>query len=107
MDRLACLQMEERMRPGPPAQPPAQYLGDCAQQQRQIDASRASRRLTDRVFAKDRAERRTEYRIDGSRAAIEDLRMDTDEGNCRPQRVAHRGVAAGRVPAEQAFWRQA
>src|SRR5215510_8052647 len=99
--------MEERMRPGPSAQPPAQYFGDRAQQQRQIDAGRASRRLTDRVFAKDRAKRSAEYAIDGSRAAIEDLRMDTDEGDSRPKRVAHRGVAAGRVPAKQAFWRQA
>src|SRR5262245_484029 len=99
--------MEERMRPDPPAQPPAQYFGDGAQQQRQVNAGRTSRRLTDRVFPKDRAKRSAEYAVDGSRATIEDLRMDTDKGDSRPKRVAHRGVAAGRVPAEQAFGRQA
>src|SRR5262245_19566675 len=99
--------MEERMRPGPPAQPPAQYFGDRAQQQRQIDAGRTSRRLTDRVLPEDRAKRSAEYAVDGSRATIEDLRMDTNKGDRRPERVADRGVAAGGVPAEQAFGRQA
>src|SRR5262249_29460363 len=58
-------------------------------------------------LAEDGAERCAEHGIHRSRAAIERLGGETDEGNRGPQRVADRRIATGRVPAEQALWRQA
>ena len=78
-----------------------------AEQDREIDAGRSGRRLPDRVFAEDGADRRAEHGIGRSRTTLEGLRRQADEGNRGTECVADRGAAAGRVPAEQAFRRQA
>jgi hypothetical protein len=95
------------MRPCPAAQAPAEHFGDSAEQEAQIDAGRSRRRLPDGVFAKDRADRRAECVVRALRTGIEGLCNDPDERKRRAERVANRGVATSRMPAEQPLERQA
>ena len=107
IDRLACVPLEERVRPRFSAQAPAEHLADRAQQQRQVEAGRARRRRADRILAEDRADaaRRTRRRPAGAAWSKPCATMPT-KGMAGVSVLPIGGVAAARIPSEEALRRQ-
>src|SRR3569832_1720318 len=94
------------MRPHFSAKTPTEDFGQRAKEQRQFHSGRARRRSTDGVFSLNGADRRPKHIICALRALIERRDDDTDKRNRWGQRIADGRVAAVRIPAIKAFWRQ-
>src|SRR5215831_11208917 len=99
VDRRARRAIEERVRPGLPAELPACDLAERPAEQAEVESGAAGRRRADGELAVDPAGGWAEYLV----GRAERLRDDTHERNRRPERVAERRLAARRVPAIEAL----
>jgi hypothetical protein len=91
------------MRPRAPTDTPAQHHENGARQERQIQAGCAWGGASHSELPHEAAEGLTEHVIGTLGAALERLRDDANERDCRSPGVAKRRVATRRIPPKETF----